>query len=334
MKWKFKTTDHGSNTTPAVNGNVVYFGQYGTLYAVDADTGTETWNYEIDNQATSSPAIAGDTVYVGGWDELYAIRTDLGVRRWVFRSEAGADETYWLDPVVDGGTVYFGGRQYFHAVDGETGRQKWRLELTNVARSVPTINNGTVYFGTYSADGRGDTYVYALDSQTGREKWKLKTAGGGVWGAVAVTEGVVYAGTWNQGLVALDARNGQVIWHYNPGRGVITSPAVAYGTVYITDKGTLYAIDAQTGKERWQIQAGGFSSDPVIADGIVYFTTTVTSLTVLIGGKPSGYLHAVDAQTGQELWTFSVEGETMEAPAIANGTVYFGSGEGYLYAVK
>jgi outer membrane protein assembly factor BamB len=110
---------------------------------------------------------------------------------------------------------------------------------------------------------------------------------------------------------------------------------VAYGTVYITDKGTLYAVDAQTGKEKWQLQIGGvLSSDPIIADGIIYFGSTEESSGGLLGGHPTGTLHAVDVQNGQELWKYTVEGITSRAPAVSDGTVYFGSEEGHFYAVK
>ncbi len=68
------------------------------------------------------------------------------------------------------------------------------------------------------------------------------------------------------------------------------APAVAYGTVYIIDLGTLYAVDALTGKEKWRLQGHGLNSDPIIADGIIYFARTEDNLGILFGGKPTGYL--------------------------------------------
>lgn len=335
LKWKFKTIRTGANNIAAVQGNVVYFGHDGSVYAVYADTASEKWSREIDNIATSAPAVAGNTVYVGGWEELYALSAERGTVRWSYRLLNGTDETYYSDPVVYGGTVYFGGRKYFYALDSETGREKWKFPLTGgTARSVPAVYEGTVYFGTYSADGRRTTYVYALDSETGQEKWKVAATGGGIGGAVAVTDGVVRAGTWDDGILALDAKSGHEIWRYNPGSGVISSPAAAHGTVYITDHGTLYAVDNKTGKEKWKVAGSDLSSDPVIADGIVYFLTTAVGLDIFFGGQPSGNLHAVDAHSGQELWTFKVEGFTSYAPAVSDGALYFGNDRDAFYAVK
>lgn len=335
LKWKFKTTDRAVNTTPAIQGSSVYFGRDGVLYAVDRETGIEKWNRKLDNQHTSAPAIAGDVVYIGGWEELYAFSTDTGELKWIFQPESGSDDTYYSDPVVYGGTVYFGGWHNLYALDSHTGQEKWKLKLSGNIITVPTLYDGLIYVGTYSPDGRDDTYLYALDSMTGQEKWKLKATGDGIGGAVAVTDGVAYVSTTDDGLLALDAKGGQEIWRYDPGSGLVTAPAAAYGQIYISDQGSLYAVDAQTGKEKWRHQgSGGLYSDPVIADGIVYFTTTTGDQGVLFGGQPTGYLHAVDVQSGQELWEFSVTGITSRAPAVSDGTVYFGSEEGTLYAIK
>jgi eukaryotic-like serine/threonine-protein kinase len=336
LKWEFKAGDKGTVTTPAIQDSTVYFGHRGHVYAVDTETGTEKWNRELDNQGTSAPAVVSDTVYVGGWEELFALSTDSGGIKWSFAPEDGSDDSYYIDPLVVGGTIYFGGWSNFYAVDIETRQEKWKLELNGVTRAVPTVYDEIVYVATFRPDISQPAYLYALDSDTGQEKWKLKATGGGIGGAVAVTDGVLYVSTNEDGLLALDATSGQEKWRYNPEALFAAAPAVAYGTVYITDLGTLYAVDAQTGKEKWQLRAGGeFYSDPVIADGIIYFgSSTADLLTVLVGGKPRGYLNAVDAQSGQKLWTFNVEGLASRAPAVSNGTVYIGTDGGSIYAIK
>jgi outer membrane protein assembly factor BamB len=175
------------------------------LYAVDAGTGKETWNYKVDNGSTSAPAVAGDTVYVGGWEELYALSADTGVLKWIFHPESGSDDRYFFDQIIDDGTVYFGSWSHVYALNSKTGQEKWKLKLDGVTRSVPTVYDGTVYVSTFSPDISEAAYLYALDSKTGQEKWNLKATGGGIGGAVAVTDGVVYVSTSDDGLLALDA---------------------------------------------------------------------------------------------------------------------------------
>lgn len=335
-RWSIKPAIRGPITTPAIKDSVVYFGRDAVVYAVDVETGTEKWNRKLDNtQGTSAPAVAGDTVYAGGWEVLYALSTDTGEVKWIFRPESGSDDSYFNDPVVTDGTVYFGAWRHFYALDSETGREKWKLKLSGATRSVPTVYDETIYIGTFSPDIQGEGYLYALDSKTGQEKWKLKATAGGIAGAVAVTNGVVYVSTYEENLLALDARSGHEKWRYNPGSGFTTAPAVAYGTVYVTGQGGLYAVDAQTGKEKWRLRAsGGLYSDPVIAGGIIYFGRTTENIGVLFGGQLTSNLYAVDAHSGQELWKFSVVGIASTAPAVSDGTIYFGGDEGILYAIR
>jgi outer membrane protein assembly factor BamB len=53
---------------------------------------------------------------------------------------------------------------------------------------------------------------------------------------------------------------------------------------------------------------------------------------VVYFGSQDGYFYAVDAQAGQEKWKFEVGGLIKCSPAVADGVVYFGGFDG-LYAV-
>ena len=62
-------------------------------------------------------------------------------------------------------------------------------------------------------------------------------------------------------------------WSYTTGGGVESSPAVANGVVYVgSDDGNLYALDASTGALLWSYTTGDIVfSSPAVANGIVYF---------------------------------------------------------------
>jgi outer membrane protein assembly factor BamB len=99
----------------------------------------------------------------------------------------------------------------------------------------------------------------------------------------------------------------------------------------------LYALDATTGEERWRFQTGDTVwSSPAVANGVVYV------------GSFDGNLYALDAATGQERWRLRIvedatpgedsrDSESREwifpSPAVVDGVVYIGSGDGYLYAI-
>ncbi|MFI8930724.1 PQQ-binding-like beta-propeller repeat protein [Streptomyces sp. NPDC053474] len=59
-----------------------------------------------------------------------------------------------------------------------------------------------------------------------------------------------------------------------------SSPAVAGGVVYVgSDDDNLYAVDAATGKKRWTFPTGhSVGSSPAVADGVVYFGSNDNNL--------------------------------------------------------
>src|SRR4051812_15802343 len=61
---------------------------------------------------------------------------------------------------------------------------------------------------------------------------------------------------------------------------------------------------------------------PVIADGKVFI------------GTLHGILHAIDAETGKDLWTFTAGGAILHAAAVADGKVFFGAADGKIYAIN
>lgn len=82
--------------------------------------------------------------------------------------------------------------------------------------------------------------------------------------------------------------------------------------------GSWSALSERTGEIIWQtadptkgaIDPGALS----VANGVVY------------AGSFSGFMYAMDAQTGKILWSFDSGGSVLDGPAIADGVVYWGSG--------
>ncbi|WP_327051620.1 PQQ-binding-like beta-propeller repeat protein [Halomicrococcus gelatinilyticus] len=65
------------------------------------------------------------------------------------------------------------------------------------------------------------------------------------------------------------------------------------------------------------------NSSPAVVDGTVYVP----------GSGDPGYVHAVDAETGEAKWRFEPDGYASSAPAVVDGTVYFGTWGRKFYAL-
>ena len=74
----------------------------------------------------------------------------------------------------------------------------------------------------------------------------------------AVIDGVVYVGSYDYNVYALNAKNGAFIWNFTTGGYVDTSPSVANGVVYVSpgDNKT-YALNAKNGALIWSFATEG-----------------------------------------------------------------------------
>jgi outer membrane protein assembly factor BamB/endonuclease YncB( thermonuclease family) len=150
--------------------------------------------------------------------------------------------------------------------------------------------------------------------------WEFRTASS-IFSSPAIVDGVIYVGSLDGSVYALNSSSGPALWQFTTGAGILSSPAVADGVVYIGSQDTnLYAIDAASGRERWRFATGSeVLSSPAVVDGIVY-----------VGGMDS-YAYAIDAKTGEEIWKVRV-GQAFSSPAVVDGVVYIGGGP-TLYAL-
>ena len=153
-------------------------------------------------------------------------------------------------------------------------------------------------------------------SQIGEFVWRYET-GDRVYSSPFVSDGVVYVGSYDGFLYALDAESGALRWRYETDGWVVSSPFVSDGVVYVgstiydSDDGFLYALDAESGALRWRYETDGWVASPVVSDGVVY-----------VGSD--GSVYTLDAESGALRWRYEM-GEWVSSPVVSDGVVYVGS---------
>ena len=124
--------------------------------------------------------------------------------------------------------------------------------------------------------------------------WRYRT-GGFVVNSPAVSDGVVYVGSDDNHVYALDAETGGLVWRFETGGIIRSTPTVAGGVVYVgSNDNHAYALDAETGDLLWKHDTGDWVQySPVASGGMVY-------LGAMADG---GYrVHALDAASGEQVW--------------------------------
>ncbi|MEV7794595.1 serine/threonine-protein kinase [Streptomyces sp. NPDC087512] len=125
--------------------------------------------------------------------------------------------------------------------------------------------------------------------------------------APVVAEGVVYTGSSESGITALDARSGRRVWHV-PLRAGAAWLTYAEGTLYFSDAADpgsedvpFHALDARTGRTRWTVSGPHPGHEGVVAHrDLVYLThdDPVRALGSADGRVRWTYRHDPDYQSG------------------------------------
>jgi eukaryotic-like serine/threonine-protein kinase len=263
------------------------------------------WQFQTKGQVLSSPAIVGDTLYVGSSDHLlYALDRATGAKKWTFKTESRITSS----PAVAAGVVYFGSFDgNFYAVEAATGKEKWKFATPGERRFAATHLHGA----SPVAEVMPDPFDFYLSSPV-------------------VSDGMVYFGSGDTNIYALDAATGALRWKFKTSDVVHGSPAISGGVLFVGSWDSFfYALDAATGNQKWRFKTGedadihnqvGIQSSPAVVDGVVYF------------GCRDSKFYAVDAATGQQKWVFSNKGSwVIASPALSDGEVYFATSDTGLF---
>ncbi|MGW3829911.1 outer membrane protein assembly factor BamB family protein [Streptomyces microflavus] len=319
--WRFRMSNDVWGT-PVVSGDLLYVTSF-EIHALDVGNGRRQFKTR---DVAWAMAVEGGRIHASDGPSLYALDAATGTERWRIRTDA------WVYALkADRGTVLTatrgGGVQAWEASNGD---KLW--EITGVqsdfetVEAAPVIHDGTVYVWQ-------DARLRALDARTGLERWSYPIGDAASCGGVPVRvtpapDGYVYVAAGTR-VLAVENVSGRVRWHFESPAVFLSPPAFAQGPavtgggVYLADYlGTVYALDATTGKDRWRIATEARASvEPVlVAVGNVHV------------GSGSA-LYTLDAVTGTPKWRFAAGGDVVGSPVVADGRVHFGSADHVLYTL-
>jgi len=244
---------------------------------------------------------------------------------WTFKTEAAI----WSPPTVEDRRVYFGSNDGFiYALDADSGKLIWQTKTGGPVLGRPTLNGKYLYI--VSDDG----LLYKLEKRTGKSVWQFDTHGGSVkrilyhppesvdfeplTSGATVVGHTVYVGSADKNLYALDADTGRERWHFATQDVVRSTPAVAEGIVLFGSRDhNVYALDSKTGTLKWKHD----TLREVVSDALI------VDGTAYIGSRDSN-LYAFDLLTGKIKWKFFYWTSFVESSArIRDGILYIGASD-------
>ncbi|MFV8187505.1 serine/threonine-protein kinase [Streptomyces spinosirectus] len=320
--WRFRMSNDVWGT-PSVAGDLVYVTSF-EVHALDVATGRRRFKTR---DVAWSMAIADGRIHASDGPTLFALDCREGADLWRLSTDA------WVYSLhADRGTVVTGTRGGgVQAWEASGGQKLWELTGAQTdfesPEAGPAVHEGTVYVWQ-------DARLRALDARTGEERWSYPIGDAASCGGVPLRvthapDGYAYICAGSR-VLAIDVASGHVKWHFEAPAVFLSAPtfapgpAVTGGGIYLADYlGTVYALDAADGRDRWRIATESRASiEPVlVAAGHVHV------------GSGKG-LYTLDAVTGTPKWRFQAGGDIVGAPAVADGRIHFGSTDHLLYTLK
>jgi outer membrane protein assembly factor BamB len=156
--------------------------------------------------------------------------------------------------------------------------------------------------------------LYAIDIATNKLKWNPIDLGGPMVGPVLLDNGVLYLGTLNSTLYALNSDTGAQVWSKKLTGGIWSAPILKDGLLYVGDEsGTVTILDSKTGEIKFTPSAGSsiLGSGVVVGEKVVF-------------GTEAGEILAFDANGTSAKWPATLTGK------FYSNLVYF---ENHLYVL-
>lgn len=367
--WKFRTAGV-VYATPALSPEHLLVGSGDScFYALSRQSGELRWRFKTNGVVHSSASVQGDMVFFGSSDGfLYALSIESGELLWKFDGgrERQLDiwDYYLSSPVVANGQVIWGsGAGSVFAVDAATGALRWRFLAYGLVHASPVVSDDKVLIGDFGG------YFHAIDASTGKLVWQFRTVGdtyfplGEIQKAALVDQGIVFVGSRDYNIYALDIQTGRGRWNRKEaGSWIIATPIAAGNSIYFgtSDTHRFYCLSKSDGSIMWQISL----------PGRVYGAAAAHHGAVIFGCF-DGILRAVDQNNGELIWSFQTDGSKanyskvyedngkfipgfelygkdyleseksilslgsiLSDPVISRDTLYFSSSDGGIYALK
>lgn len=277
-------------------------------------------------------ALGGGAAHTGNLTER--VPASLA-RRWSFPSAAPSrreNALSWSAPVAAYGLVAAAaatneGEAHIYAFDARNGAPLWdAFPLTDPVypdRGGVALAGGRLFAATV------DGVCVAIDALRGTRIWERRLTGK-VYGAVipADLDGplLVPLATNDGGgaIVALDAANGEVLFHCPLSGPPDTAPTAGDNRIFAhDDKGGVACFSLGNGDLLWRANAGAsFNAAPVLADGVIFSATE------------SGTILSFDAATGTEIWRLAVTNVPFSGTPACDGTLLYLPAEDGLHLVS
>ncbi len=260
--WRYRTKNSIKSDIHVRGGRVVTQDTEGNVYCLDL-SGNEIWKKKVElfgpNNSSSGVAVTENYVYCGGQQQVYCLRALDGGEVW--RRELSGGNTSPAGFVLHENILFVGAHwDKLYALDAATGETLWANNSDGLRYFImtPAVYNGCLYAASWSR-------IYKIDIKSGQTLQCREIEGCTFHGATTpcMENGIMYLGTTNRGVAAIDTESLEVLWTFETGKNKIYTSPYSSGDIATVDSpvipvgdalcfgasdGRLYLIDKSGGK--------------------------------------------------------------------------------------
>jgi len=232
---------------------------------------------------------------------------------WIFKCE---DEVRG-SPTYEGGAIFIGSYDHnLYALDAASGDFIWKAPTEGGIVTKPVVLPDLVFVG--SEDG----FLHAIHTRTGKPAWTFEV-GRPIRSSPRYAEGHIIFGADDCYLYCVNILSTRRAFRFDCGDSIRSSPYVTSDHIYFgNEAGDFFCLDFR-GQSKWHYRAKrAITSSPVVAQGIVFFTSLDSSI------------YALDAKSGWVIWRFRMMKGSISSPYHLENSIYVGSADGNIYCLE
>ncbi|MDB6056977.1 MAG: WD40-like repeat protein [Verrucomicrobiales bacterium] len=234
-QWQYSTLKPIVASPRTANGKVFIGASDHKFRALDLNTGKLLWEFpDVGFYVESRPLVVEGKVIFGAWDEhLYALDANTGEPVWTWKGPHS-----WLnyspaayDPITAAGKVFIvAPDREMTAIDLAIGKQIWRTADYQVRETAGLASDKSRFYVRTMGNLEGVSATLAAFSTTANKPEKLWETNPHIGydhnsAQIVEKDGVVFYGSKNGVVVALNAKTGEILWQHKLSNSIINTLA-------------------------------------------------------------------------------------------------------------
>jgi outer membrane protein assembly factor BamB len=259
----------------------------GLVHAIDGETGKTKWASFVGDPRfpTSNCGASDDVVCVFNGSRIYVLKASDGTLNWEKAVEGAPVE----GPAVSDDYIFvplLSGKVEAYQVNFPK-RAATTFRTMGRPTTQPVVLNHSVAWAT----DRG--HVYVASTNDAKAKYRIETKDNVVSTPGYLPPDKIFATSQDGYVYSLRESRGGITWRFSTGESITHGPIGVRDTVYaIADSGTMYAIDAEGGTEKWTTSGiRGF----IAATSDRLYCTDITASLVVIDSRSGSRVASISA---------------------------------------